>query len=188
MKLSTVLMGVGIGAFALVGCGGDNPGNDTASKSSFASALQGTWYQAVSAQGAEATNECVNIGDSAPYDSSLKFITTFKSGGNMTMVSKKYDTQDCDEDTLSSHVEYTLTYDIGNKVTDKDGDEAYEMDLVLTGVTFKKGSFDEIPSTPKNIYSTLKIKDNKLCGSEEAESKEERSHDISCNVYSLKRQ
>ncbi len=105
MKLSTVLMGVGVGAFALVGCASDNA-NTPAEK------LVGSWHK-----------DCHLPSDAGHYRT---VDVTFKNG-IFSYKKIKYDDQGCTDNPQKFEEEGNYT--VGNTTKGDDGKEAYELDI-----------------------------------------------------------
>ena len=122
MKLSTVLMGVGIGAFALVGCGGDTDSTINNVEKTAAEKLLGQWQKA-----------CYHPSNSDHYKTKkLDFNVTHVKSVQIYFAN---DDRDCTGDVIETKT-YVNQYTLGKKTKTTDGKDAIEYDKTWEGGGF----------------------------------------------------
>lgn len=149
-----------ISALLLTACGGGSSGGDTTENTPSASnnaptieKMQGVWTQGCQVSESNSSSSVLTLNDF-----------------EITEESKRYSNTNCNEAGLILHEVYEAEVSIGGSVTGANGEEATELDLLLTGYVLKQGTATAVPPTGITLYSAIMMEgDDQFIVAEESE-------------------
>ena len=161
MKTKLTIASIAMGAMLLTGCGGTSGDTSGGVDGGIQNSLLGTWDQHDGEDVQETQNGLCNNDIEGGVSGKLSLVAT---SNELKAIEKEYSELNCQDEDLAQSTTTTYRYTVGDTTKDSKNEDAYELDITMTGWSLHKGSSDghELDNMGKTYYFMFKFNNEQL--------------------------